>query len=824
MNFRDIEKSRLHPIVVLDTILSHRGRHIVSRINSIILVGFFFVLMVVVVGNVYGAWNHQNAVILNTITPKLFGLALIALGIWLVVFLQEAFFRAYYFENVAGIKGDLVRGNDTGEEWDRITFEALHILLRARNEDLWRAFFSSPLGARVCLRAGISPSDARTFSAGRPIRALGEFEIPPGEVLTAAKLAALLYDRDETFVQFLFERNLKREEWIAASAWVADEYAREKERERWWTRERLSRVPSMGADFSYGEAYALRRYATDLTETAVSVSGEEDVKQNSALVDLERVLLREKGQNALVVAPIASVATDLLRSLARRISNGTVPPALEHKRLYLLSPETIVAAAGEKAAFEQLFITMMNQAVVAGNSIIAFERIHAFSESVRPLGVNLMELLEPYLVSSRMQIIATADHNEFREILEPNAALMAHFSVVKITETESDETIRILENIAEGIEARHGVFFTYPAIAETVRAAEEYFSEGIMPDKAIDLLTELVPLAKAEKTGIITRSLVHALVERKTKIPMGEVTAPERDKLMQLEPLLHKRVIGQDEAVVAIAGAIRRARAGVRSEKRPIGNFLFLGPTGVGKTETAKALAEVFFGNEDALSRLDMTEYRTGDSLARLIGSFEGHESGTLSSMLREKPYGVVLLDEFEKTAPEALDLFLQVFDEGMFADMRGRKVSARQSIFIATSNAGSDLIWEKIKSGAPLANAKDEIITEIVGRGIFKPELLNRFDGVILFTPLDEEARRRIGRLMLEQFAKGMREKGIDVVITDALVEYVAAQGNDPAFGARPMRRAIQETVERIVAEKIIAGALPPGSRLELSPEDLPH
>ena len=274
-----------------------------------------------------------------------------------------------------------------------------------------------------------------------------------------------------------------------------------------------------------------------------------------------------------------------------------------------------------------------------------------------------------------------------------------------------------------------------------------------MPDKAIDLLRELVPMVKASKLHIVTREDVLDLVSRKTGIAVSEAKGEERTKLLKLEEILHERIVGQDEAVKAISGALRRARSGISSPNRPMGSFLFLGPTGVGKTETTKALAQVFFGDEKAINRLDMSEYQRDDALSRLIGTFESGKVGVLASLLRERPYGVLLLDEFEKTSKEVHDLFLQVLDEGFFTDVSGKRVNARNLIVVATSNAGSDVIWKFMQEGKGLN--KDIVITEIINRAIFKPELLNRFDGVVLFHPLNAEHLRTIARFQLQKLAK---------------------------------------------------------------------
>ncbi|OGZ15589.1 MAG: hypothetical protein A3H76_03950 [Candidatus Lloydbacteria bacterium RIFCSPLOWO2_02_FULL_54_12] len=279
-------------------------------------------------------------------------------------------------------------------------------------------------------------------------------------------------------------------------------------------------------------------------------------------------------------------------------------------------------------------------------------------------------------------------------------------------------------------------------------------------------------------------------------------------------------VVGQEQALVVIADAMRRSRAGVRNMSRPIGTFLFLGPTGVGKTETAKALATVFFGNENALSRLDMSEYQGEDGLARILGGGEG-ATGALPLLLKEHPYGVLLLDEFEKANVKVLDLFLQVLDEGVFHDGKGKKVNARNTIFIATSNAGANEIREAVREGSDLEAVKKSIIDRIIAAGKIKPELFNRFDGIILFHTLTMEDYKRIARLMLEKLRRRLLEQNINLMLNDAVIDAVIAHGVDPDFGARPMTRAVQDVVEKKVAEKIIAGSLGQGATVVFTPED---
>ena len=350
----------------------------------------------------------------------------------------------------------------------------------------------------------------------------------------------------------------------------------------------------------------------------------------------------------------------------------------------------------------------------------------------------------------------------------------------------------------------------------------DHFSDPVMPDKAIDILVELPAYVIRKNRILVEKQDVLDIVEKKTGVPLGQIKEEEREKLLNIEDRLHESVIGQDEAIVVVSNAMRRSRAGVRDNRRPIGSFLFVGPTGVGKTETAKALAALFFGDEGSMTRLDMSEFSGGNAVARLIGSFDGEQIGILTRTLREHPYGVILLDEFEKSTPQVHDLFLQILDEGFFSDVRGTRVNARDVIFIATSNAGSNLIFEKMQQGVDTKDIQKEIIDHIIKERIFKPEFLNRFDAVVLFHPLELEHIRKISGLMLEKLRLRLRNRGVDMGITPEMVEYVAQQGVDPVFGARPMNRYIQEKVEHVVAEKLIRGEIKEGSKFTLSLEDI--
>jgi ATP-dependent Clp protease ATP-binding subunit ClpC len=404
---------------------------------------------------------------------------------------------------------------------------------------------------------------------------------------------------------------------------------------------------------------------------------------------------------------------------------------------------------------------LFKEAVKAGNIILVIEHLPSFIASAFAIGTDVVEIMNPFLSLSDIQVIATANPTEYHNIIQTNPILAQRFDEVMVEEPQMNEVVKILENMAPSLERTHGIFFTYPAIEEMAIGADRYITTGVMPDKAVDLLSSIAPLAKQRNKKIIKKSDVIDLIEKKTGIPLGEVKDEEREKLLNLEEILHSRVIGQEHAVKAVAGTMKRARAGVRNVEKPIGSFLFVGPTGVGKTEVAKALAWAFFKNEESMIRFDMSEYQSSDSLNRLIGSFGENKSGVLSNALRERSYGVLLLDEFEKAAPDVHNLFLQILDEGYFSDMLGKKVVARNLIIIATSNAGSDLIWEHTKGGQDTSGLKDILIERIIKDGIFRPELLNRFDDVVVFESLDRQSLRKIGELKLLKLKRGLRNKG---------------------------------------------------------------
>ncbi|MEK7532091.1 MAG: AAA family ATPase, partial [Patescibacteria group bacterium] len=351
--------------------------------------------------------------------------------------------------------------------------------------------------------------------------------------------------------------------------------------------------------------------------------------------------------------------------LARLIMEGSASPALWQKRLIAIDSVALTAATKQKGELEALLVKVMNEASTAGNVVLVLERFPEFIESASQIGVNAVSILEPYLEGTELQVIALSDKDQYHRALEPNPTLTKLFERVEIAEPEVANTVFVLEEIAYELERTHPVFITYAALVESASLAERYISDGAMPEKAIDVLERAVTVAVNAGEQFVTKQHAERAVEERTHIPVEKASGKEAEKLLKMEEILHQRVIGQHVAITAVANALRRARTGLHASKRPIGSFLFLGPTGVGKTETAKALAAIYFGSEDAMVRFDMSEFQGPEGVNKLIGSFEAGEPGALATALRSKPFCLLLFDEFEKSSRDVVNLFLQILEEG---------------------------------------------------------------------------------------------------------------------------------------------------------------
>lgn len=750
------------------------------------------------------------------------GLFYLALACWLALYAINACAASFASRSLR-----LLLREPLWNDAPAISFDAMVLVAHLSGADIFKNLSESFVGKRIFLRLGVSSEAMRIFlEKPRHAASSDALSVMTRDHHAPISLADVVFavcSADHDAALFLAEQGASAEAAQGAAAWVERELVHMRRAARVWSRERLGRIQSIGKSWAYGSAWCLSRYGADVSLVpSFARAAREALFAGDSTEQLEVVLARTREANALLVGEAGSPREAAVAALALRIQEGSVLPQLEHKRIILFDTQAFIADTKNKIGFESELSRLCTEVEKAGNVIIVIPDFPDFLESAAHLGSDAGHLLDPYLASDRMQVVAFAETGAFHRTLEPNAELMARFERILVPPANEAAILPYLEDEAARLERRDKLFFTFLTVEAAVKMSARYFMGDSLLDKATDVLYEAAAGARKARRTIVTTADIMAVIEKRTGVPVGAFSESERATLLALESTLRARVVGQDEALAAVAGALRRARSGIANPNRPFGSFLFLGPTGVGKTETAKALASSFFGSEDATHRLDLSEYRTADAMERLIGSFAGGKPGVLSSLLREKPYGVLLLDEFEKTTVEIRHLFLQVLDEGFFTDAAGKRVNCRNLLIIATSNAGSDLIWDAVRQGNDLSDEKKRIVDALVARGAFTPELLNRFDGVILFQPLTGKNLRSVADMMLKRLAKRLRERGILLTPTQRLVDFVTEAGNDPEFGARAMQRAVNDRVERAIADKILRGDIRPGSRVELSPEEL--
>src|SRR3989344_2295360 len=795
MDYEELKKRLVpwEPIYALERLCSYNFRRVTKRV-------LFFSSLIALVGTIVASLG-----LLFDIASKLSGLFLILLTLWLIFFLLDCFYYSHYFR----------RSKEAG----RFAFEIAMIAFGSPEKDITYGFMSSNLGKEILWRSGIDWESQKKFLSDRKSRISGDkFKLPEDRSVFHAYLKGL-WESDAEFKSFILANHVTEEEFLGAATWTASVVLDASKLKRWWDKDNLLKTEPIGRNWSYGKSYSLMNYARPFMMFGSMI--DEGYHSEEAKL-LEIVLSRSREANALLVGDDGVGKMEVLEEIHRFMKKGESSVALRDKEIWVFEMSLLSAVTDDAQVFERELLKVLKESEGAGNIIFVIPNMSAFLEAGNSYGVSVLAISTPFFSSSKMQIVGISNTDEYQRRLEPLGDIKQHFEKVTVRPADENVLVKMLESEVLRLENQVGVVVSYPALSEAVTAAKRYFVDRPVSDVATDLLVESAARAKGEKRFIVNKEDVLFAVKSKTGIPTGEVKEGEKEKLLNLETMLKTKIVGQDDAVKAVSDAIRRARSGIGNPLRPTGSFLFLGPIGVGKTETAKVLGEVFFGEASKLIRLDMSEYNSSDSLNRLIGSFESNTPGTLATSLRENPYGVLLLDEFEKTAPEVLDLFLQVIDEGIFSDMRGEKVSARNVIIVATSNAGSDIIFEYLKSGKKLSAAREMIIDEIIAKGIFKPELLNRFDGVVLFHPLDEGALREVSKRLLSHLGERLKEKGITLKINDSLISFLVKKGMDPKFGARPLNRAIQETVEQTIAKKMISGEISTGSEVEVTDKGL--
>ena len=619
----------------------------------------------------------------------------------------------------------------------------------------------------------------------------------------------------------------------------------------------------------------LDTYGTNLTTKARNNELDIVIGRDKEIQRIVQVLNRRLKNNPCLIGEPGVGKTAIAQGLAIKIANGNVPAKLLNKEVYLLDMTAVIAGTQFRGQFEARMKSIIDECKACGNIILVIDEIHnIMGAGDAENSMNAANILKPSLANGEIQLIGTTTLKEYRKYIEKDTALERRFQPVIVEEPSVDDTIRILEGIKKYYEDYHKVKISNDVIAQTVIMSEKYIHDRFLPDKAIDILDEACSkinldnkalyklevlknqlkkvqeekeeaadadstedyqkaadlktkecrlqdeinlLSSKLKPRQITVQDIALVIENWTKIPVKKITQAEIDKLLNLENNLHKRVIGQNDAVSAVSRAIRRNRAGLKSTKRPP-SFIFVGPTGVGKTELAKALAYEMFGRDDAIIRIDMSEYMESHSTSKLIGSPPGYvgydDAGQLTEKVKRNPYSIVLFDEIEKAHPDVFNILLQVLDDGKLTDSQGNTVSFENTIIIMTSNAGSNLNNNSIGFGKQTVD-KNKIFDSL--KDVFRPEFLNRIDEIIVFDSLNKEQLLQIVELMLEDTKKALQNKNITLNVSTSAKEYLLEKGTDYKYGARPLRRAIQRYVEDILSEMILRSELLDGSTVLL-------
>ncbi|MDA8149852.1 MAG: ATP-dependent Clp protease ATP-binding subunit [Nitrospiraceae bacterium] len=633
---------------------------------------------------------------------------------------------------------------------------------------------------------------------------------------------------------------------------------------------------------------ALDEFGRDLTQMATDGHLDPVIGRHDEIERVLQILGRRTKNNPVLIGESGVGKTAIVEGLAQKIINGEVPDNLLNKRVVALDLGSLVAGTKYRGQFEERLKVVMKEVVTAGNIIVFIDELHTLVGAGAAEGsIDASNMLKPALSRGEIQCIGATTLDEYRKYIEKDGALKRRFQPIYVNEPPVEEAERIILGLRDRYEEHHGVVITDDAVHDAVVLSERYVTDRFLPDKAIDIIDEAGSRAKLksyslpteikELDSILKRSMkgkeqaireqnfeeavrfrtqedllrkqieeeklkwktaqeknkpviggeeVSVIVSKMTGIPLYRIEEGESERLLKLEEELHRRVVGQDEAISAVARAIRRSRAGIKGEKRPIGSFIFLGPTGVGKTELARTLAEVMFGNEDALIRVDMSEYMERFNVSRLTGAPPGYvgyeEGGQLTEKVRRRPYSVILFDEIEKAHPDMFNVLLQVLDDGFITDSLGRKIDFKNTVLIMTSNLGARAIEKDGSLG--FARGAGEVREDFIKTTIqddlkrtFNPEFLNRIDEIVVFHPLDEKQLAAIVDIRIDELNKRLASKGIVLEIDPEVRQWLVKEGYQANYGARPMRRAIQRHIEDRLSEKVISGAIHPDKKIRV-------
>ena len=631
-----------------------------------------------------------------------------------------------------------------------------------------------------------------------------------------------LANEDEFFKKILVDFDLKAQDVENLTLWLDSAEVLMKKSREFWTYDNLLRRGSLGKDFSSGYTITLDRFSIDWKRVVSKWRFREIIGHKKEIEETETILAKSNLANALIVGDTGTGRKSIIEALAQKCYLGTSLPQLNNKRVVELDPVILAAQIPDFEKMEATLDQIFAEVLMSGNVILVIDDFENFvGQKVQKAGTfDVSGVLGKYLSLPNFQFIGITSYEGLHKNIENNSSFVNLFEKVEVSEVSEDETINILQSSALELEYKYKVLVLYPSIREIVNLTAQYMPSLSFPKKALDVLDQAVVYVQKLKEKIVLPHHIAEIISQKTEIPVGKMEAKEKEVLLNLENLIHNRIINQEEAVKEVSIAMRRARMGIASKTRPMGSFLFLGPTGVGKTETAKVLTQIYFGSEQKMVRLDMSEFQVIADIPRLIGSTSPVEmQGLLTTQVREIPFSLVLFDEVEKSHPNILNLLLQVLDEGHITDGQGRKVVFTNTIIICTSNAGAETIFKQVEANQPLE--KDKLLDELFDKGIFRPEFVNRFDATVIFHPLTKDNLLKIAQLFLKSLQKNLEEREIDFEITEDLKEKIVELSYKPEYGAREMRRVIQDNVENNVASALLSDKIKKGDRIEINSEN---
>jgi len=625
-------------------------------------------------------------------------------------------------------------------------------------------------------------------------------------------LIQILLDQGMWNDQFLRSQNMKREDILEAAAW----WDKKMTDESYINDDPSLGRPGLALELLYGYTPNLNKVATDLGSPRVF--SHHLIGRQNVVNRMERSLAN--GQNIILTGPPGVGKHTVVLEFAHRASRGELGKKLSYQRVLELDYSTLLSGSEDIAGKKTLFSQLLAEAAYAGNVILVIRDLHRLT-SQEIEGIDFSDTIEDYVRKGGLRIISTISEVDYERFLSRNMRLRKYFETISVQQPTSSEAFEILVDAATDWEETSGIVFTTRALRMIQTGSDKYITEAPYPEKCLELLDAAVSYAQSKSSKSVTIGDIKVILAEKTGISFNSLNDERRAQLSKLEEVIHERLINQETPVSLISKILRSKTMGVVQNKRPLGSFLFLGPTGVGKTETAKVLSRVYFGSEEKMIRFNMAEYAGREGLERLIGSADRNLPGMLTNSIARNPSCLLLLDEIEKAPPEVHNLLLALLDEGEIVDAFDRTFKAQNIFVIATSNAGAEQVRQLIQQGISGEKLQRLTVDNVMQQQIFSPELINRFDGVVVYEPLSPEHLTRVAGILVNELANNLKEKDIDIVFSEDAVKKIAEEGYEPAFGARPMRRLIELQIGDVIGRAMLSNEINPGSQITVLPAE---